>query len=73
MYGPGDETYREGRADNFTVSPERGVHLDADFKVDLIIQIERNVPTGSFDLLRAKRIPYRSAGIRNDFGKFVPM
>ena len=72
MHGPGDEAYREGRAGDFTVSGKWGVHLDAGFKVDLAIQIDRDVPAGSLDLSRAKRIPDGSAGIRYDSRKLVP-
>lgn len=57
---------------NFTVSGKWGVHFDTNFQVDLAIQVKRNVPASSLDLLRAKRIPHGSAGTRYDFRKLIP-
>src|SRR5262249_41074645 len=67
----GDPTSRGGRADNLAVPGERGVQFNAHFQVDHIVPVERDVPAGSRDLLRADDAPYQAAGIRNDFREFV--
>ena len=69
MYGTGNEACGRGRSGNFTVSGKRGVHLDARFKIDLTIQVERDVPAGSLDLLRAKHAPHETASSWYDLGK----
>src|SRR5439155_17462177 len=66
----GHEAGRGGRADDFAVPGERGVQFDAHFQVDRTVQIDRDVPPGTWDVLRADDAPHRAAGIRNDLGEF---
>jgi hypothetical protein len=58
-------------ADNFAVPGEGSGQLDTDFKVDLIVQVNRDVPTRPRDLLGADDAPDRAASVRNDPGEFL--
>src|SRR5439155_10428871 len=66
-----NKTGRGDRADHFAVPGERGVQLDAHLEVDLPVQVDRDVPPGARDLLRADDGPDRTAGVRHDLREFV--
>src|SRR5262245_8798200 len=66
----GHETRRGYRGDDFAVPGERPVQLDAHFQVDLVIQVDRDVPASPRDLLRTKDIPDGAAGFRDDLREF---
>ena len=57
------------RDDHLAVPGERAVQLDAHLKVDLTVQVHRDMPTCPRDLLRADDTPHCSTGVRNDLGR----
>jgi hypothetical protein len=62
----GDEARRSARADDLAGAREWGVHLDAHFQVDLVIEVDGDMPTGSRDVLGADDPPHHPARIGND-------
>jgi hypothetical protein len=50
---------------------ERPVELDAHFRVDLTIQVDRNMAACTRDLLRTNYLPNRTAGVRYDLREFM--
>jgi len=71
VHGGGDGARREGGADDFAMACPGRLEFDADLEVDLIVQIEGNVPAGAFDLLGANDVPDDATGFGNDFGKLL--
>jgi hypothetical protein len=67
----GDEARRGGRGDDLAVPGERPVELDANFQVDLAVQVDRDVTAGTRDLLTTEDIPDGTAGVRDDLREFV--
>ena len=53
-------------------APSNGpVQLDAHLKIDLIVQVDGDMSTGSRGTPRAEGVPHGSTGVRNDLGEFV--
>ncbi len=59
------------RADNFAVPGEWGGEFDTYLKVDLMVPVNRDVPTCPCDLLGADDTPNRATGVWNDPGEFL--
>ena len=59
------------RTDHFVMAGERGGKFDADFKVDFAVQVDRDMPARSLDLLGADDAPNLAARIGDDAGEFV--
>src|SRR5262245_59497197 len=57
------------RTDDFALPKVRNFQFYAHFKVDLIVQVNRHMPSGALDLLVAKAVPHRATGFWNDFGE----
>src|SRR4051794_25439055 len=62
---------RCGRTDDLAVAVEGGFELDADFQVDLLVPVERDVPARTRELLRADDAPHEAAGLWDDPGEFL--
>lgn len=69
MRGEGDQASRRRGADDFAVPGKRSLQLDADFEVDLAIEIDRDMPAGPCDFLGPDDAPHKAAGLRHDLGK----
>jgi hypothetical protein len=67
----GDRAGWGGRADNFAMPAEWRLQLHAHFKVDLTVQVDRDMTTCPWDLLCPYDAPYRAAGLRNDLREFL--
>jgi hypothetical protein len=67
----GDRAGGARRADNFTLPTEWRLQLYTHFKVDLTVQVDRNMTTCPRDLLCPDDAPYRAAGRRNDLREFL--
>ena len=65
---PAVQRRRRGLVDD---SGERPVQLDADFQVDLAVQVDRNMQPRTRDLLRANDVPDSTTGVRYDLRELM--
>ena len=57
--------------DDLAVASERGLEFDADFEVDLAVEIDGYVSAGAGNLLIAQRLPDEAAGFGDDSWKLA--